>query len=287
MSDSPPRPSDRQPGVPSEIIRHYTRGVETNRLASGHGPVELERTKELARRFLPEPPARVLDVGGGPGIYSSWLASQGYEVDLIDPVPSHVEDARKRARSEGAPGGEPAFRAAVGDARKLDWPPETFDAVLLLGPLYHLTERDDRILALREALRATRPGGHVFGVGISRFASIIDGLFHDYLADPVFEEMVEQDLADGQHRNPTDRLDYFTTAFFHHPEGLAAELRDAGWRVQGLFAVDGPGWVLPGFPERWKDPRSRERILKALRQIEAEPTLLGLSAHIMAVGVRA
>ena len=79
------------------------------------------------------------------------------------------------------------------------------------GPLYHLTERDDRITALREAARIVRPGGVVLAVGISRFVSTLDGMAHGYLADPAFARIVRDDLATGQHRNPTQ-----SPRLFHH-----------------------------------------------------------------------
>ena len=104
------------------------------------------------------------------------------------------------------------------------------DIVLLLGPLYHLVEREDRIAALREAKRILRPAGTVFAAGISRFAPAIDGIVEDLIADPVFRRIVERDLTDGQHRNPTLNPRYFTTAYFHRPEDLLRETEEAGSR---------------------------------------------------------
>src|SRR5690606_11227533 len=115
----------------------------------------------------------------------------------------------------------------LGDARALDQAAECVDAVLLLGPLYHLTERAQRLAALREARRVVRPGGVIFAVGISRFASLLDGLASDFLDDPAFVRIVEQDLRSGQHRNPANHPAYFTTAYFHHPDELQDEVRAA------------------------------------------------------------
>jgi len=106
-------------------------------------------------------------VGGGPGVYACWLSAQGYEVHLVDASPLHVEQAR--AASERLPN-NPLASVRLGDARQLDVADAAVDAVLLLGPLYHLTERADRLTALRESARVLRPGGHVFVAAVSRFA---------------------------------------------------------------------------------------------------------------------
>src|SRR5437773_3466782 len=97
----------------------------------------------------------------------------------------------------------PLASVTVGDARSLSWNDKTVDAVLLLGPLYHLTARADRIRALTEAHRVLKAPGLLFAVGISRFASTMDGLRSGFLKDAQFADIVDRDLKDGQHRNPT------------------------------------------------------------------------------------
>jgi ubiquinone/menaquinone biosynthesis C-methylase UbiE len=257
-----------------EIHAYYETGVERDRLRHGYSQIEYERTKELVARHLPPPPARVLDVGGGPGAYAAWLADAGYGVHVVDASPLHVRQALER--------GEGRFTAVGGDARMLDEADRTYDAVLLLGPLYHLTERDDRLKALREAHRVLRRGGVVAAAAISRFASVLDGLYAGYLSDPAFREIVERDLADGQHRSPVDAHEaYFTTAYFHRPEELAAEVEEAGFALDGLFGVEGPGWLLV---DRWDDPTARENILRAARALETERTVVGTSSHLLAIG---
>lgn len=263
------------------VRRYYQLGAEQARLADGHGTLELARSQELLLRHLPPPPAEVLDVGGGPGVYASWLAPLGYRVRLIDPMPLHVEQARAAARSQP---GHP-FDAVTGEARRLDEPDAAWDAVLLMGPLYHLTERPERLAALAEAGRVARPGGLVAAVGISRFASLHDAMRRGALDQPEIVAMVERDLRDGQHRNPSlDRHPrWFTTAFFHHPDELAAEVRDAGLELEELLAVEGPGWL---FEDRWADPVQRAGILRAIRAVEREPSLLGQSSHLLAIARR-
>jgi len=183
-----------------EIAAFYARGLERDRLAAGQGALELARTRVVLERYLPLPPAVIADVGGGPGRYAIWLAERGYDVHLVDPIPLHIEQARADAAARV---GVVLASAEVGDARSLRLPDASVDAVLLLGPPYHLPERADRLLALSEAGRVRRPGGVIIAAAISRFASTLDGLRGDYLEDPAFASVVAQDLSDGRHRNPT------------------------------------------------------------------------------------
>jgi ubiquinone/menaquinone biosynthesis C-methylase UbiE len=264
-----------------DIAAHYAEVPERQRL----GPLNLERVRtwELLGRHLPPPPAVVLDVGGAAGVYALPLAALGHQVHLVDPVAVHVEQAQ---HASGQQPQTPLASAAVGDARRLEWPDASVDAVLLLGPLYHLTDRADRVRALAEARRVLRPGGVLAAAAISRFASTCDGLLRGYLDEPGFEAIVEGDLRDGQHRNPTGRPEWFTTAYFHLPDELAGEVAEAGLRLQAVVAVEGPAWLLPDIAKRLADPARRERVLRAIRRVETEPSLLGASAHLLAVAGR-
>jgi SAM-dependent methyltransferase len=265
-----------------EMVHHYASGYEARRLHIGSGVLERARTLELLDRFLPPPPADVLDVGGGTGAYALPLLEKGYAVDLIDATPLHVQLAREAMA--GRHGGR--GRAREGDARRLEQPDASVDAALLLGPLYHLVDRGERLQALREARRALRPGGRLLAVSISRFASALDGLFGGELDDPAFAAIVDRDLTDGQHRNPTDKPEYFTTTFFHHPDELRAEVTEAGFRLDALVAVEGPAWMLHDLERHWASDERRARLLALTRRIEAEPALLGASAHVLAAATR-
>jgi ubiquinone/menaquinone biosynthesis C-methylase UbiE len=277
MSDT----SNLQNLLSDEALAHYARGLEAERLSRRTNPIELVRTQELLSRYLPPPPAVIFDVGGGAGIYAFWLAQQGYEVHLIDAVPLHVEQAQIASQAQPA---HPLASITVGDARQLNRADKSVDAVLLLGPLYHLIEPGDRIAALREAKRVLKSGGIVFAVACSRFASLLDGLFRGWLDDPEFVEIVKRDLADGQHRNPSNHPAYFTTAFFHHPDELKGEVEEAGLSCEQLLAIEGPGKLLQNFEEHWSEPSRRERLLQAIRWLETEPSTLGMSAHFLAIG---
>jgi ubiquinone/menaquinone biosynthesis C-methylase UbiE len=263
-----------------EIVRHYSGVDEASRLRAGWFQLEHARTQELILRHLPPAPATVIDGGGGAGIYACWLAARGYQVHLIDPVAKHVEQAR--AASERQPE-HPLSSAEVGDARHLLHGDGSVDAVLLLGPLYHLIERADRLACLRETYRVLRPGGRIWGAAISRFASLLDSLSHGFFDDPAFASILERDLAEGQHRNLTDNPIYFTDAVFHRPDELVREFLDAGFQDVEAIAIEGPGWLARDFDRLWNDPEQRERLLAAIREVEREPSILGATSHLMAI----
>jgi ubiquinone/menaquinone biosynthesis C-methylase UbiE len=273
-------PSDQKT---EKVIAYYSEYDEKNRLASGIGNIEFIRSQNIIGRYLKVPPAVVLDVGGAAGKYSCWLAREGYQVHLVDIVPNHVEQAKEASADQPE---APLSSITLGDARELEFEDAFADAVLLLGPLYHLVEAEDRHLALEEAFRVLKPGGFLFAAGISQFASTIDGLVSGACLDPVFRTIMLDDLDSGQHRNPTNHPGYFMDTFFHHPDALQLELKRAGFEVAALLAVEGVSYMLKDYETCWEDEEKRAFLMEVLAKTEAEPSLIGASPHILCVGVK-
>jgi SAM-dependent methyltransferase len=264
------------PLIPSEIDRHYSDlYAESQRLSEDAiGKIELIRTKEILERYLPEAPVEILDIGGGPGVYSAWLTTLGHRPVLIDPVALHVQQAREA--------GVPA--AALGVAGHLEFTNNSFDAVLMFGPLYHLQKRADRLVALREAHRVLRQGGLLFATGITRYASAIDGFDSGFIDHDGFERIVHVDLATGKHTNHTADPRFFTTAYFHLPDELVEELESTGFRDVEIVAVEGMSWAARDLDERISDPDKLRAVLDLLRRLESAPSLLGATPHFLAIG---
>lgn len=259
-----------------DVLRYYEREWDEDaRLRSGLNELEFVRTQRLIRRHLPGAGLRILDVGGASGIHATWLLDDGHTVELVDPVPLHVEQAT------AALGDRDRFSARVGDARSLGPVEDPFDAVLLLGPLYHLPDRSDRMLTLAEAMRVCRPGGLIAAAAITRFASLFAGLTQDEYHVPEFRSVIDRDLTDGQHRNVPGR-DYFTTAFFHHPEELRRELVDSGVEDVRIVAVESVLGALPQLAGDWRDPQRRSILLELIARVDEEPSLLGIGPHLLA-----
>jgi ubiquinone/menaquinone biosynthesis C-methylase UbiE len=259
-----------------DVVEHYEATREEERLAAGLDQLELLRTQEILSRYLPDAPAKIIDVGGATGVHARWLAEAGHHVHIVDVTPRHVAMAQADLASLGV-------TAEVGDARQLSVDDEMYDIALVLGPMYHLLSRADRLTALKEARRVVRPGGLIAVAAISRFASLFDGLAREFLFQAEFQRMVARDLAEGRHENPERRPGWFTTAYFHHPSELREEAVEAGLDVGDVFGVEGlAGWMAHLAP-RWAAGDDRRTILEAARAIETEPSLLGLSAHLLLI----
>ena len=266
------------------IEQYYAEYPEHDRLSSARGQLEFERTKRIVQRFLATPPAIVADVGGGTGPYSFWLASLGYETHLIEPSIRLVEICKNRMQASSSQARP--LTVEVGDARSLWLGDTSCDAVLMFGPLYHLTERDDRIRALRESRRVLKSGGYAFAATITRVASFIDALCHGLLGDPVFPSIVAADIETGQHRNPTHEILYFTDAFFHRRAEIRVEMEDAGFEVVAQLPIEGLGILAQRLDSLWSDFRERSSLLELLDRTEGIEEVNGASAHYMSVGMK-
>lgn len=252
---------------------------EEDRLCDTVGRLEFTRSMEIISRNLPERPAKVLDVGGGTGLYAFGLAELGHAVHLVDVVERHVRIARERNRTSAAP----LRSIEVGDARNLAHPDGSFDVVLLLRPLYRLVERADRVRALQEARRVLRPDGVALCAFIGRYASLLDGFRSGLPADREFVRIVHSDLAIGRHTASAGGRRHFTDAYLHHPREMRREVVAAGFDVPEIVAVESFAWLLDDLEGIWADVARRELLLDSIRRVEREPDLLGVSSHAIVV----
>ena len=265
--------------IESRVARRYDLTDEEGRLwTPGLGDLVRLRTWDIFDRFLPVT-GRIIDVGGGPGAHAAYLAERGYEVVLLDPVEKHIELAKGRACVSS----EWTFEAELGEARQLPFDDESCDVVLLMGPMYHLVEAEDRNLALQEARRVLRPGGRILAEVISRFAWVMDSSMKGRLDQPgVFDNLLVN-IESGLSKDPTRFTEGEFWGYLHRPEELRSELGRSGFSDIELVAIEAFGWLLSDLEQRMKTP---EALLRAIRLTEAEPSMIGCSAHIMAVGVK-
>jgi len=264
-----------------EIVKHYTEAFdEARRLDDRIGPFEYERTTEIISRYLDRKQLRVIDVGGGTGTYALWLTEQGHLVHIVDLVPRHISIVMAKAKDQSLNLGS----AILADARSLPFGNHVADCVLLMGPLYHLNDRNDRLQALRESGRVVRKGGRVLCTAISRFASMLAGFRFSRFNDPDFEAIVDKDLCDGQHRNADQASRHLGNAFLHKADELRQEIESSGLVCEKIVGIEGPFGLLSRL-EDWIQERGRmyQLALKYARRIEEEEGLLGASFHLMGV----
>jgi SAM-dependent methyltransferase len=172
----------------------------------------------------------------------------------------------------------------VADARALDLPDGCVDAVLLLGPLYHLPRRADRLRALREARRIARPGAPLCVAAISRWSPRLDAVLLkeiDFRTPEALSAVVQVERTGVL--PPLGPGDF--TGFCHRPHQFRAELRASGLVVRSIVAVEGVAFLLPDLTRRLDDPRARSALFASLRATEEVPELLGASPHLLATAV--
>lgn len=266
-----------------EILNYYNQGREERRLAI-NCRWEGEHTRRVLERFLPSPPCRVADVGGGPCAYAVWLMERGYDVDLVDPVPLHVEQATQAFRERGNM--KATGQALEGDARAVPLRDHYYEAALLLGPLYHLTALSDRSQALSEAARLLKEQGILFAAACSRYAGIIDEIVRGGMTDGDMVDRLMNSYRTGQYRNPDENYGQFTTAYFHTPEELRDEIVAVGFHVKTIVGLEGPYWLSQHQDRYLNDARLFERAMSMLEELGEKPSLLGMSGHLLVVAER-
>lgn len=273
--------------IDSAVLAGYNAGIERDRLRTGIGLIEFERTKEILLEKLPEAPAVVYDVGGGYGEYAWWLASLGYEVHLFDLAETNI------AMSAGLAGEYPGVSladAAVCDARSVPRPDKSADAVLLMGPLYSITEFEERILAIRECRRLLKDGGLLFSAALTPYSVLIPRLAwlndgrRKELEDPAVMAVFERALADGCYINPEKKIvSGLGSSHLHTARALREELALGGFRTPSVHGVMGAAWLAPNLDELLADPGARELLMKTVRMLDTHEEVLGLSCHLLAV----
>ncbi|MGH3358979.1 MAG: class I SAM-dependent methyltransferase [Nocardioidaceae bacterium] len=276
--------TDSRVVVDPDVFDFYThRCDEAARLtATIRGRLEAIRIRELLSPQLPPAPARVADIGGGPGVHARWLAEAGYAVDLLDPIPRHVDTAAHvGVRS-----------ARQGDARSLPWPDGSYDVALLAGPLYHLPP-SERAQAMGEAARIVRPGGVIAAVAVNRYANLIGSAVANQYDE---RETVVTDILAGGYSHANDRVPHM---YYHHPAELRDEFTTAGLVDVDVYGLTGPGgWLTVALDRHFLETdtplpatvTAADPLLTALktaRIADEYPDLTPASAQLMAVGYRA
>jgi len=266
--------------ISSSIERFYNKASEEDRLSKGMGIFEFERVRKLIGLYVTDTSV-IVDVGGGTGRYAEWLSRNGHQVHLVEPVDKHLKIAEERsARLRNK------FKVLKGAAARLPFPGQFADVVILHGPLYHLQQSEDRLLAISEARRVLKKGGVLLGFGISYTASTLAGLLNGLVHRPAFLEMCKSELTSGIH-NPPDEFPWLLAeAFYHKPAELRKEFETSGLKVDKMFAVEGLVWLSRDFFSDMARTQNRAVLTELLQTTENDESLLSLSPHMMIAGIK-
>ncbi len=262
----------------SKIQKFYDDNVhlEWERLGSRHR-TEFAVSLRALRQYLPLPPLKVIDIGGGPGRYTLALAGLGYEVSLVDLSAGNLTFARKKAKAAGLH----LKQSLQANALDLsDFSNESFDAALMMGPLYHLLLHEERIMALQEAWRLLKPGGLIFAAFLSRFGAFRDAASKGaawVLENP---DTVEKILTTGIDVSDAEG---FTDAYFAHPDEVIPTCESVGFQTVMRMGCEGMVAGHESYVNSLEN-ESFERWVDLNYRISQDPGAIGASDHILYIG---
>jgi len=276
--------------IDKTVLARYNAGIEKDRLRTGMGIIEFERTKEILVEKLPKAPAVIYDIGGGYGEYAWWLASLGYEVHLFDISETNIK------MSEDLKHEYPNVQlesAEVCDARSIPRKSKSADAVLLMGPLYSITEYEERILAIKESYRLLKDNGVLFTAALTPYGGLLHRItvyrnFDDNKAceldDPDVISMFERALIDGTYINPERKVARgLGSSHLHTAKELKEELLCGGFKTESVHGVMGGAWLAPNLDGLLANSETKEVLLKTVRMLDTHEEIIGLSGHLLAV----
>ena len=276
--------------IDNAVPAYYDAGREFNRLRTGIGRIEFERTKEILLATLPPAPAVIFDIGGAYGEYSWWLASLGYEVHLFDLSRTNIE--MSDLLSSEYPGCS-LEAAEVCDARSVPREDNSADAILLMGPLYHITDHAERARTVSESYRLLKPGGKLYAAALTPFSCLLHNITvyspfeeggHRWLEDENFINMIERELDDGCHVNPDNTVySGIASAHFHSAAELRKELAEGGFKDTRVHGIMGGAWLVHDLDAVWENETTREALMNTVRLLDEHEEIIGLSGHMLAV----
>jgi ubiquinone/menaquinone biosynthesis C-methylase UbiE len=267
---------NRKQLISRNIERFYNKASEETRLDKGMGVYEFERIKSLIEKHMPSPTSTIIDIGGGTGKYSEWLAKKGHQVYLVEPLEKHLEIAQNRTDKL-----KNKFSVLQGESKKLAFPDNFADLIILHGPLYHLQKKEEREQSIAEAKRVLKKGGVLLGFAINYTASTLAGLLNGLIHKQSFLEMCKEELTTGIHNPPDDFPWLLAEGYYHKPEQLKREFTDQGLTCLNIYAVEGMAWLDKNYFANMLHEKKKAILTGLINITENDPYLLAFSPHMM------
>ncbi|KKO05022.1 hypothetical protein LCGC14_0078410 [marine sediment metagenome] len=254
----------------------YNKASEETRLEKGMGIIEFERIKSLIEKYIPSRTSKIIDIGGGTGKYSEWLARKGHQVHLVEPVIKHLQIAEERANKL-----KNKFHVKLGESKKLDFPNKFADLIILHGPLYHLQKKEDRDISIKEAKRVLKNNGIILGFAINYTASTLVGLLNGLIHKKSFFEMCKSELTTGIHNPPDDFPWLLAEAYYHKPEQLKDEFINQELTYLNTYAVEGMAWLDKDYFINMLNDKKKKNLMDLIQITENDSYILPFSPHMM------
>lgn len=262
--------------ISRNIEAFYNKASEETRLEKGMGVFEFERIKSLIEKYITYPSSKIIDVGGGTGKYSEWLAKKGHEVHLVEPVSKHIKIAKNRAHKL-----KNKFSVHRGESQRLEFQNNFADLIILHGPLYHLQKNKDRELTIKEAKRVLKNDGIILGFAINYTASTLVGLLNGLIHKKAFFQMCKEELTIGTH-NPPDEFPWLLAeAYYHRPEQLKAEFMNQELTYLNTYAVEGLAWLDKDYFSNMLNDKKKSTLIELIQITQNDSYLLPFSPHMM------
>ncbi len=236
--------------VEEVIIENYKSFEEDIRLENAFGKFQKIRTREMILGEIGNKNFSIIDVGGGTGSYSFWLADNGYKISLVDIVPRHIEIAKSKSKNHKKLKG-----IFVGDSRKLSFEDESVDIVMLHGSLYHLVKIEDRRKTLLEAKRVLKKKGKLLAFTINRYAGVNYGLASNMIFDDIYYSVIKKEVKSGFRDNNPKKINSFLEAYFHLPNEIEGEINQLGFEIKYTKGDLANCWNVEDLEEKLKSKK--------------------------------
>lgn len=266
----------------SNVIDYYESFGEREWSRLDREPLELLVNLHYIKEYLPTSGA-ILDNGAGPGKYSMELAKLGYNITLTDLTPKFVHLAAEKSEELGLSERFSGFHVLNAE-NLIGIEDNTFDASLMLGPLYHIQDENGRINAVKELFRVTKPKGIVFVAFRSRINHVLDSLLRPENWKPNNSiDNIQEFMETGVFNH--EETGRFTGAYFYNLEDIKPFMESNGFETLQLIGSTNLGFSLnKDHWSYWNNKGEYNKLIDLLIETACDPSVLGLSSHLLYIG---